>query len=243
MHKHNAKGVGRPYKHPRGGGSKEVAPPEETPTATATNEPLAPAPAVPALDTAAAEATAARSAEMTTSINDVPLAEVDAPGAKRAKLTPEETDTGSADDTSAMLRTSVASDIFAPFLASLDLAEKAAGELLQTERDRWAAVLAADKAAHSEELRRVREVADASVASLSAELQEMRQKEASAAQQGGTALAEAQHALTEMTARVQSAEAAANAAMAKAQAAGAAATTLAAVRDAAAAALRRLEAV
>jgi hypothetical protein len=238
MHKHNAKGVGRPYKHPRGGGSKEVAPPEETPTATATDAPLAPAPAVPALDTAAA-----RSAEMTTSITDVPLAEVDAPGAKRAKLTPEETDTGSADDTSAMMRTSVASDIFAPFLASLDLAEKAAGELLQTERDRWAAVLAADKAAHVEELRRVREVADASVASLSAELQEMRQKEASAAQEGGTALAEAQQALTEMTARVQSAEAAANAAMAKAQAAGAAATTLAAVRDAAAAALRRLEAV
>jgi hypothetical protein len=130
------------------------------------------------------------------------------------------------------------SNIFAPFLDSLDAAEKAAAELLRAEQERWSSAYHACQAQAAEDLRRVRENLEATICSLSADLQEANARCASA-----EALASAQHtASAQVSAALARAEAAESAAKVATARSAAAALTLTAVRDATTAALRRMEA-
>ena len=123
-------------------------------------------------------------------------------------------------------------------ISSLDAAEKAASELLRAEQERWSSAYHACQAQAAEDLRRVRENLEATICSLSADLQEANARCASA-----EALASAQHtASAQVSAALARAEAAESAAKVATARSAAAALTLTAVRDATTAALRRMEA-
>ena len=241
---HNAKGCSRPYRQPRGSSVVEAS--ADVPVSAVGSEPL-PLPSSPA---------AAERAE-TTDVTGTTTAghqEDPAPASKRVKFadsSPEQEDTGSADVAAPAPCDAIApvpcdapeqqmhaplSDVFAPFLASLDLAEKAAAELLRNERAHWEAHAQALASAHADELRRVREESDASMTALSAELVEARHQLVG---RDTAKVEELQAQLAQAQERLKAAEQAVASAMHKSTAA---ATTLSAVRDAAAAALRRLEA-
>jgi hypothetical protein len=170
--KHNAKGCNRPYRQPRGGGGIPVGAAEASADAPVGGSAPQPSPSSPA---------AAERAEPTDVTGTTVVEE---PAAKRVKFadadtSAEQEDTGSADAAAIakapeqQMRAAL-SDVFAPFLASLDLAEMAAAELLRNERAHWEARAQELASAHADELRRVREECDVSMTALSAELVEAR---------------------------------------------------------------------
>lgn len=241
--KQNAKGCSRPYRQPRGISAAAAEPSVEASDTQGAAAPPAPSPVSPP---------AAGRTEPTDVTGTTAAAQAeDPPSAKRVKFAEDssagEEDTASADahaqivpapcDAQEQQLRAPLPDCFAPFLASLDQAEKAAAELLRGERAHWEAQVQALTTAHAEELRRVREEGNASITALSTELVEARHQLAGPRDTVEVEALTAQ--LAQAHERMKAAEQAVASAMHKATAA---ATTLSAVRDAAAAALRRLEA-